>query len=176
MTLREVGNRAGVSHNAPYKHFADKEMLLAAVAARELDHLREVMVTAQAEGVAAEEVLRRALREYVAWALERPARFALVFGRWSHHSETLGSSAAAAWDVLVAATAAAQRAGGLPGDDPERMAALLRAAAHGAVELALTGHLAADGKGKVAPDELVEDLFGYLRVSARVAAGSSSCT
>jgi hypothetical protein len=28
------------------------------------------------------------------------------------------------------------------------MAALLRATTHGAVELALTGHLAADGKGK----------------------------
>src|SRR2546429_7684555 len=37
VTLREVGHRAGVSHNAPYKHFADKQALLAAVAARELD-------------------------------------------------------------------------------------------------------------------------------------------
>jgi AcrR family transcriptional regulator len=37
VTLREVGRRAGVSHNAPYKHFADKEELLAAVAARDLD-------------------------------------------------------------------------------------------------------------------------------------------
>ena len=35
VTLREVGHRAGVSHNAPYKHFADKEALLAAVAAFE---------------------------------------------------------------------------------------------------------------------------------------------
>src|SRR4051812_41063542 len=36
VTLREVGHQAGVSHNAPYKHFANKEALLAAVAAREL--------------------------------------------------------------------------------------------------------------------------------------------
>src|SRR3954454_12005811 len=36
VTLREVGRRAGVSHNAPYKHFADKEELLAAVGARDL--------------------------------------------------------------------------------------------------------------------------------------------
>src|ERR1700677_3914321 len=36
VTLREVGHRAGVSHNAPYKHFTGKEALLAAVAAREL--------------------------------------------------------------------------------------------------------------------------------------------
>jgi AcrR family transcriptional regulator len=36
VTLREVGRLAGVSHNAPYKHFADKQALLAAVAARDL--------------------------------------------------------------------------------------------------------------------------------------------
>ena len=32
-TLREVARRAGVSHNAPYRHFEDKEELLAAVGA-----------------------------------------------------------------------------------------------------------------------------------------------
>lgn len=32
VTLREVARRAGVSHNAPYRHFADKEALLAAIA------------------------------------------------------------------------------------------------------------------------------------------------
>ncbi|NUQ86967.1 MAG: helix-turn-helix transcriptional regulator, partial [Glycomyces artemisiae] len=39
VTLRQVGHGAGVSHNAPYKHFAGKEALLAAVAARELQGL-----------------------------------------------------------------------------------------------------------------------------------------
>jgi len=32
VTLREVARRIGVSHNAPYRHFADKDALLAAVA------------------------------------------------------------------------------------------------------------------------------------------------
>src|ERR671918_1959832 len=32
-SLRELARRAGVSHNAPYKHFADKRELLAAVSA-----------------------------------------------------------------------------------------------------------------------------------------------
>src|SRR3984957_10840336 len=31
-SLREVARRAGVSHNAPYNHFADKRDLLASVA------------------------------------------------------------------------------------------------------------------------------------------------
>jgi len=32
-SLRELSRRAGVTHNAPYKHFADKRELLAAVSA-----------------------------------------------------------------------------------------------------------------------------------------------
>ena len=32
LTLREVARRAGVTHAAPYRHFLDKEALLAAVA------------------------------------------------------------------------------------------------------------------------------------------------
>src|SRR5678816_1791656 len=32
-SLRELARRAGVSHNAPYKHFAEKGELLAAVSA-----------------------------------------------------------------------------------------------------------------------------------------------
>ena len=33
LSLREAARRAGVSHNAPYRHFADRESLLAALAA-----------------------------------------------------------------------------------------------------------------------------------------------
>ena len=32
LSLRKMAQRAGVSHNAPYMHFADKEAVLAAIA------------------------------------------------------------------------------------------------------------------------------------------------
>ena len=38
-SLRELARRAGVSHNAPYKHFADKRELLAAVSAAGFERL-----------------------------------------------------------------------------------------------------------------------------------------
>ena len=38
-SLRELARRAGVSHNAPYKHFADKRELLAAVSAAGFEQL-----------------------------------------------------------------------------------------------------------------------------------------
>src|SRR6516165_6672214 len=42
-SLRELARRAGVSHNAPYKHFADKRELLAAVSAAGFEVLTKRM-------------------------------------------------------------------------------------------------------------------------------------
>src|SRR2546422_330429 len=39
LSLREAARRAGVSHNAPYRHFPDREALLAALAAEGFAHL-----------------------------------------------------------------------------------------------------------------------------------------
>jgi AcrR family transcriptional regulator len=170
VTLREVGHRAGVSHNAPYKHFADKEALLAAVAARELarrtSSLSATRTAAKAGGLPPQEAVRTAMRSYVAWALEFPQRFKLVFGSWSKDSDELAAAAGSARALLVGMVAEAQRAGRLPAADPERLASLLLAVTHGAVDLALAGHLSPDGKGRATPEDLAEDLFGYLEAAA----------
>lgn len=73
ISLREVARRAGVSHNAPYRHFADRDSLLAALAE---DGFRELgrRMDAETGGLAA---LGQC---YVRFALEQPGRFALMFG------------------------------------------------------------------------------------------------
>jgi AcrR family transcriptional regulator len=153
VTLREVGHRAGVSHNAPYKHFANKEALLAAIAAKELE--------ARSEGGKPE--LRAAMHSYIGWALTYPQRFRLVFGKWTTESEELGKAATKANEMLTALVVDAQQRQDLPAGDPVRLASLVRALAHGAADLAAAGHLAADGKGHADPEDLVDDLLGYLR-------------
>jgi AcrR family transcriptional regulator len=163
VTLREVGRQAGVSHNAPYKHFASKEALLAAVAARELGRQREALTSMITPDRSPESVLRVAIHQYVAWALDHPARFKLVFGRWSIDSEELGLAAGAAQTILVGVVANAQDSGVLPRGDPVRLASLLRAVAHGAADLASAGHLQSTGKGHASADELVDDLLEYLQ-------------
>src|SRR5258707_12700070 len=45
-TLREVARRACVSHNAPYRHFRDRDDLMAAVAAQGFRELTEAMMEA----------------------------------------------------------------------------------------------------------------------------------
>jgi AcrR family transcriptional regulator len=159
VTLREVGRLAGVSHNAPYKHFADKEDLLAAVAARDLSRPRQ---PAPGGAGSPAEALSQLMHGYVEWALRHPARFKLTFGSWTGDSAELAEAATAARSALVQTVTAAQASKDLPDGDPERLAALILAATHGAVDLALSGHLAKAGKGHADPQDLVDDLLTYL--------------
>jgi AcrR family transcriptional regulator len=162
VTLREVGRLAGVSHNAPYKHFADKEDLLAAVAARQLVSRQGRPGGAVRAGLAAEEAVRQMMHSYIRWAKRYPARFKLTFGPWSTDSPELAEAATAARSTLVEAVEAAQAAKALPEGDSERVAALILAVTHGAVDLALSGHLSAAGKGHASAEDLVDDVLRYL--------------
>ena len=60
---------AGVSHNAPYRHFRDKEDLLAALAAEGFDLLTAAMVKAGGAASGAMERFRLIGRGYVEFAL-----------------------------------------------------------------------------------------------------------
>lgn len=74
ISLREVARRAGVSHNAPYRHFADRDAVLAALALEGF----EVLVR-RIEALPVADLGRRG-ECYVAYALEFPGHFALMFG------------------------------------------------------------------------------------------------
>jgi AcrR family transcriptional regulator len=164
VTLREVGRRSGVSHNAPYKHFADKEELLAAVVARDLSR-QYVAGRRLRGGGSAVETVRVMLLGYVRHALAHPEIFKLTYAPWRNGSVELGTAADNARSSLVTAVIEAQECGDLPSGDPERLTALLLALAHGATDLALSGHLAKNGKGHAGPTDLVDDLFDHLRQS-----------
>ncbi|TQM09735.1 TetR/AcrR family transcriptional regulator [Pseudonocardia kunmingensis] len=162
VTLREVGRRAGVSHNAPYKHFASKEALLAAIAARELRRMRDTLLGGPAPDVPPEVALRAAFEGYARWALAHPRRFRLIFGPWSTGSDELTRAADATKSRLLDVVRAAQERGALPAGPPERLTALLQAVAHGAADLETAGHLAPDGKGGTDAAGLVADLLDHL--------------
>jgi AcrR family transcriptional regulator len=166
VTLRDVGKRAGVSHNAPYKHFKSKEDLLAAIACRELSRQSKAMSAIAPRRTPARS-LRALMHGYIRWARTYPARFRLTFGAWTHDSQELGEAAGRSRALLVAIVKAAQAAGELPRGNPERIASLMLALAHGAADLALAGHLSATGKGAADPEMLVDDLFKLLRTPSR---------
>lgn len=85
VVLREVARRAGVSHNAAYRHFDDRAALLAEVSDRAMSDLEQAMrtridaVTLTDPTARATERLRETGRAYVAYALREPGLFAVAF-------------------------------------------------------------------------------------------------
>ena len=106
VSLRAVARRAGVSAMAPYRHYADKEALLAAVAAHGFDGLRAVLCVADEAAAAGQALVAQAMA-YVRYAAENPALFRLMFGpkRLGTHPELTGCSDAA-YAVLAGRVAA----------------------------------------------------------------------
>src|ERR1043165_7150951 len=72
-SLRELARRAGVSHNAPYKNFAAKRELFAAVSAAGFEMLAKRM-TGEIAGLSRpREQLFAMLRAYIDHGFENPA-------------------------------------------------------------------------------------------------------
>ena len=80
-SLRELARRAGVSHNAPYKHFADKRELFTAVSAAGFEMLSKGMAREMARFRDPREQLFAMLRTYIDHGVENPALYSLMFGR-----------------------------------------------------------------------------------------------
>jgi AcrR family transcriptional regulator len=129
VVLREVARKTGVSHNAAYRHFADREELLAEVAAVGMAELEQAMRAriATVRTRDPEKRARRRLHEvgraYVLFALAEPGMFEVAFSARGdaagsgHHAPAVDAGPYAllneVLDELVAAggLAPARRAG-----------------------------------------------------------------
>jgi AcrR family transcriptional regulator len=79
-SLREVARCAGVSHNAPYSHFASKRDLLAAVAAKGHEILRARALTALRGKTKPADALKAISIAYLRFGTGNPAQYRLMFG------------------------------------------------------------------------------------------------
>lgn len=80
LSLRKVGRRLGVTPGAPYRHFEDKDALLAALAVRGFERLAERMLAEQDGSANGEERMRQAGLGYLEFASQHPELFRLMFG------------------------------------------------------------------------------------------------
>jgi AcrR family transcriptional regulator len=151
-TLREVARRAGVSHNAPYRHFAGKDELLAAVAEEGFERLTAVMRKAMAPGRSPLERLELCGCGYVDFALRWPQHFLVMFDLpHARHDQpdqrdcpdASGAQAAGdtAFHVLLDSVAAAQQSGDLAPGDLMPLAWTAWSLVHGIAKLANSGNL-----------------------------------
>ncbi len=146
VSLRAVARFAGVSPAAPYRHFAGKEGLLAAVAEEGFRALESKMQAARDEtdGLALAE-FRAIGYAYVRFAASNPSHFSVMFGpEISDKSEhpSLREAADKASQIIADAIAKCQRPGLEGGDtDPHRLFISAWATFQGLATLIIDGQL-----------------------------------
>lgn len=157
LSLRELARIAGVSANAPYRHFQSKDGILAELAAQGFDEL-SARIDAEAHPDPVERLIRLG-DVYTGFALDQPALYRVMFGAEKQalmEFEVLATAGRASFGRLVAATAAAS---GVAADDPLALqrAVSMWALVHGWARLAI------DGITCFLPDEAVLPVSAIVR-------------
>lgn len=134
--MREAGARAGVSRNAPYRHFADKEGLLTAVAVEGWDRLAEALRAGGAINSAPSTRLQQALTAIVELGRTRPHLYRLMFVIPESDPEAGARAASRAQQEFLSIVAAV-----VGKADARHYGALLFSSAHGIAGLEISGHL-----------------------------------
>lgn len=163
VTLRAVAEMVGVSHNAPYRHFRDRSALLAAVAERDFDGLRQAFQAKGDDLEGAGPSLRAAAMVLIAYAREHPARYRLLFSDPDLPSRggAMEIAALGAFQAFDAIVGRCQAAGRLRSIETARLTGLIYATLHGAIDLELGGR-ARDAKGLGSIEATVDLLFDLL--------------
>jgi AcrR family transcriptional regulator len=162
VTLREVGARAGVSRGAPYRHFADKENLLTAVAAEGWGRLADRMHLLQNDSrLKPADTLRAALDSIVTVSREQPHLYQLMFTPPAADPAAVVRAAQRMCDEFLAIVAAVV---GEP--DAQRCSAILLTGVHGAAGLQTSGLLSTD-KWHTSAEELTEALVSMITEADR---------
>jgi AcrR family transcriptional regulator len=162
-TLVEAARLAGVSPSAPYRHFRDKDALLAELCKRGFEafgtRLKEAAI-----GKGVREGLMAMGHAYLAFAREEPGYYGVMFAWRDPNAPPSGSDPDGPFAALVGAIARV-----LPtGDDPAlaRLLALeVWAISHGLAGLERAG-MPPPGSGAPPPEAVLEDAVSrLLRVS-----------
>jgi AcrR family transcriptional regulator len=135
-TIREVARRAGVSHNAPYRHFRDKDELLGAIAAEGFERLTIAMRKRSLAGSTAADRLRLCGCGYVEFAVRWPQHFLVMFDLPKRG--TVGENA---FQMLLECIVESQKEAALPEGDPHPLALMAWSLVHGIAKLAISGNL-----------------------------------
>jgi AcrR family transcriptional regulator len=143
LSMRRLAAEVGCSAMAPYRHFADKEALVAAIRAQAFGRLADAL-----DGVERNERHRAADigEAYVRFARENPAAYKLMFDLAQPDEAAYPELASAAARARVSMSAYVRElveAGVLVGD-PVELGYVFWAAIHGLIVLDLAGRIPAE--------------------------------
>lgn len=136
-TLAEAAKRVGVTGAAPYRHFADRQALLAELSMRGFAQfgaeLRQAYDGGRPDPATA---FRRMGAAYLRFAQSEPGLYSAMFGPGGADP----APGADAFDILREATAAVLRSRGAERADAAALARQIWALSHGVATLAISGH------------------------------------
>ena len=134
LSLRAVARRAGVSPGAPYRHYADRDALVSAVAAVGYRELADCMAAPNPSPSTAEDLVELGVA-YVDFALRRPALFRVMFSDpCDRDNDDRAAATAAIWHLVSGAAQAC-----FPGAEVVAMSNALWSLVHGLAFLHLDG-------------------------------------
>lgn len=141
LTLRAVARRAGVSHAAPYHHFADKEALLDAVAARGFRLQLEDMERAARDATEPINGLQAFGLTYASFARAHPSLFRLMFTRERFKPGTNPELVESSTSIYPRIISGVQERTGCSPKEAEAIALVLWSTMHGLAMLWLDNQL-----------------------------------
>ena len=166
LTLRTVGERLGVSRSALYRHFADKQSLLATVGKEGFRLLRQAIADDWERNGRGRLGFQAMGKAYVQFAVGHPSHYRVMFGGFIESAakdDDFVAEAKAAFQVLVEALVEQQKAGNIRRDDPVMMGRFVWALFHGLAMLFIDGQLPATAQ----QDALVRYAFERLYAAIR---------
>lgn len=139
LSLRDLAARAGVSKTAPYRHFPDRDALLAALMDHGWKDLHDATERAQTSATDPLSGLRSMGRAYLGFALSRPGMYRLLF---SGEGKSLASGlvcpdAHNSYRLLEHQVALCQSGGWRPDANGQFLTLAYWSLVHGAADLAL---------------------------------------
>lgn len=143
VTLRAVGHACGVSHNAPYKHFENRDALLAAVATADFVLLAEAFKAVRQSSAKPAAKLMNALKVVIAFSVEHTARYRLLLSNPAIAAQKgeLDRTAFMAFDEFIAIVQECQAAKALPDIPNTTLAGLLFATMNGLIAMEASGRM-----------------------------------
>jgi len=171
LSLRKIAKRAGVSHAAPYRHFKDKNAILAAVAKEGFDMMlcQTQERIGRSKGNELDHFAISGL-SYIDFALNYPSYYRVMFGTRienSYFSDDLKPESIPVFKLLRDIIIASQEKGLLKDGDPHEMAMAAWSIVHGFAMLRIDHHIPDQQMNKKKLRELqrtvVLTLFSGLR-------------
>lgn len=163
LSLRKMAQRAGVSHNAPYMHFADKEAVLAAIAEEGFRLLLVEVESAISHANTTRLQLIAASNAYVNFALNHPNHVQVMFCPYDAEKyPSLLEASQASLNRLFELVKIGQERGELISGDTQAMTKSIWAMVHGVATLSIAYKTNILSPGKTSTEETISVFIDCL--------------